>query len=56
MGILNLYVAFNYSLDFWVKFKVFGLLAITMVFIFTQVIWLASKMDVVEKTDEDGRE
>lgn len=56
MGVLNLYVAFNFSLDFWVKFKVFGLLAITMVFIFTQVIWLASKMDVVNETDNEGRE
>jgi intracellular septation protein len=56
MGVLNLYVAFNYSLDFWIKFKVFGLLAITMVFIFTQVIWLASKMHVVEETDNEGRE
>jgi intracellular septation protein len=56
MGVLNLYVAFNFSLDFWVKFKVFGLLAITMVFIFTQVIWLTSKMHVVEETDNEGRE
>jgi intracellular septation protein len=56
MGFLNLYVAFNYSLDFWVKFKVFGLLAITMVFIFTQVVWLASKMDVAEESDGEGQE
>jgi intracellular septation protein len=45
MGFLNIYVAFNFSLDFWVKFKVFGLMAITMVFIATQVFWLASKMN-----------
>lgn len=35
---LNLYVAFNYDLDTWVNFKVFGLMAITFVaIIFTMV-------------------
>jgi intracellular septation protein len=53
MGVLNLYVAFNFSLDFWIKFKVFGLMAITMVFIFTQVFWIASKMNVPEKAESE---
>jgi intracellular septation protein len=53
MGVLNLYVAYNFGLDFWIKFKVFGLMAITMVFIFTQVFWIASKMETPE---EDGSE
>jgi len=56
MGVLNLYIAFNFSLDFWVKFKVFGLLAITMVFIFSQVFWLASKMEVVEETKPEEQD
>ena len=35
-GFLNLYVAFNFSEAFWVKFKLFGLLAMTLVlFAFT---------------------
>ncbi len=55
MGILNLYIAFNYSLDFWVKFKVFGLLGITMLFIFSQVFWLASKMDMPEEAESKGQ-
>ena len=29
IAFLNLYVAYNFSLDFWVNFKVFGLAAIT---------------------------
>jgi intracellular septation protein len=50
MGFLNLYIAFNYSLDFWVKFKVFGLMGITMLFLFSQVFWIASKMDLPDDT------
>ena len=50
MGVLNLYIAFNFSLDFWVKFKVFGLLGITMLFILSQVVWIASKMELAKET------
>ncbi len=53
MGVLNLYVAFNFSLDFWVKFKVFGLLGITMLFILSQVLWIASKMEMVQETHRE---
>ncbi len=53
MGVLNLYVAFNFSLDFWVKFKVFGLLGITMLFILSQVFWIASKMEMVQETQRE---
>ncbi len=56
MGFLNLYIAFNYSLDFWVKFKVFGLLGITMLFLFSQVFWIASKMDVPDDTGGEERD
>ena len=52
MGVLNLYVAFNYSLDFWITFKVFGLMAITMLFIFSQVFWIASQMDIPEESED----
>ncbi|WP_462163814.1 inner membrane-spanning protein YciB [Pseudoalteromonas xiamenensis] len=31
IAVLNLYVAFNYSLDTWVNFKVFGLMGITFI-------------------------
>jgi BolA protein len=42
-AILNLYVARNFAVAFWVKFKVFGFPAATMVFMLPQVFWLASK-------------
>jgi intracellular septation protein len=40
---LNLYVAKTFSVDLWVKFKVFGFPAATMLFVLPQVFWLVSK-------------
>jgi intracellular septation protein len=37
---LNLYIAYNFSLDLWVNFKVFGLMAITFVSIFASILVL----------------
>ena len=31
IAVLNLYVAYNFSLDFWVNFKVFGLAIATFI-------------------------
>jgi intracellular septation protein len=42
-AVLNLYVAKNFAVDLWVKFKVFGFPAATMLFMLPQVFWLASK-------------
>jgi intracellular septation protein len=41
-GILNIYVAYNYSEATWVKFKVFGLMALTFVFMLAQTFWIAN--------------
>ncbi len=35
---LNIYVAYNFSLDFWVNFKVFGLMGITFVAIIFTIV------------------
>lgn len=40
MGGLNLYVAYFYSTDFWVNFKLFGGAGFTLVFVFLQAIYL----------------
>mgnify|MGYP001827162828 FL=1 len=40
-GVLNLYVAFNFSEDTWVNFKLFGLMGLTLVFVLAQGIYLA---------------
>lgn len=40
-GVLNLYVAFNFSQETWVNFKVFGLLGLTLGFAFIQILMLS---------------
>lgn len=52
VGIVNLFVAYNYSMSFWVKFKVFGLLGATLVFSLLQGIWLMKNGEFI---DEDGK-
>ncbi|HSI38580.1 MAG TPA: septation protein A [Methylotenera sp.] len=41
LGFLNLYVAFNYSQDTWVNFKLFGITGIMFVFIILQTLVLS---------------
>ena len=40
LGAANLYVAYRYSTDVWVDFKLFGILALTVLFIVGQTAWL----------------
>ena len=42
MGSLNLYVAYNFEEPTWVKFKVFGLMGLSFVFILGQTLWIAN--------------
>ncbi len=41
-GCLNIYVAFSFSEPVWVKFKVFGLLALTFIFVIIQAVWMTA--------------
>ena len=43
-GILNWYIAFNFSLETWVNFKVFGLTGLTLVFAVGSVMSLYKYM------------
>ena len=40
-GGLNIYVAYNFEQATWVNFKVFGLMALTFVFMLVQTLWIA---------------
>jgi len=53
LGFLNLYVAFNYSQDAWVNFKLFGVTGIMFVFIIIQTL-LLSKYLPKEDSKEDS--
>ena len=45
MGALNLYVAFNFSTDAWVNFKLFGGMGLMLVFVVLQALMLAKYVD-----------
>jgi len=40
MGCVNLYVAYHFSTDTWVNFKLFGCASIILVFVFLQAMYL----------------
>jgi intracellular septation protein len=41
MGAANLYVAFSYSTDTWVSFKLFGSMGLMLVFVIIQALYLS---------------
>src|SRR5690606_22153107 len=45
MGAINLYVAYNYSTDIWVDFKLFGLMGLMFVFIILQALFLGKYIE-----------
>jgi len=45
LGFINLYVAFNYSTDNWVNFKLFGFTGLMFLFILGQGAWLSKYVD-----------
>jgi intracellular septation protein len=49
LGVVNLYVAFNYSTDTWVNFKLFGATSLMLVFILAQAAMLAKHVEENKK-------
>ena len=45
MGAANLYVAFNFSTDIWVNFKLFGGMGLMFAFVIAQALFLARYME-----------
>lgn len=50
MGVINLWVAFNFDTDTWVNFKLFGGMGLMVLFILGQAVYLGRHM----KTEEAG--
>lgn len=48
MGLLNLYVAFHYTIDTWVNFKMFGTMGLMFAFIIAQSLFLSKYMKDAE--------
>jgi intracellular septation protein len=40
-GVINLWVAYSFSENTWVNFKLFGMLGLTLVFVVLQGIWMS---------------
>ncbi|HEX5355514.1 MAG TPA: septation protein A [Aquabacterium sp.] len=53
MGVLNLWVAFNFPLDTWVSFKMWGSLGLTLVFTLAQGLYLSRHMLPEENSKAD---
>lgn len=49
MGIINIYVAYTYSEETWVNFKLFGMMGMTLVFVFAQAFYLGRYMETEEE-------
>jgi len=45
MGAVNLYVAYNYSTDLWVNFKLFGGMGLMLLFVVAQALFLAKHIE-----------
>jgi intracellular septation protein len=54
VGAINLYVAYNFSEAFWVRFKLFGMLGITIVFVIIQSVWLTLATSRNETLSEES--
>jgi intracellular septation protein len=52
LGVVNLYVAFNYSIDAWVNFKLFGATGMMLLFVIAQASMLSKYMDEDKKEDQ----
>jgi len=49
MGVLNLFVAFNFDTDVWVNFKLFGAMGLMLLFILAQGVVLARHAEEIPK-------
>lgn len=52
MGVLNLWVAYEFDTDTWVNFKLFGGMGLMLVFVLAQAMYLGRFMDNGEVTSE----
>jgi len=50
MGAVNLYVAFSFSTDFWVNFKLFGFTGLMLVFIIFQGLFIGKHAEAQDVT------
>lgn len=54
MGVLNLYVAYTFSEDTWVNFKLFGMMGLTIAFVFMQAFYLSRYMEEAAENKQES--
>lgn len=54
LGVVNLYVAYNFDTDTWADFKLFGLMGLMFAFVIIQAFFLARHMNPEEETEGEG--
>jgi intracellular septation protein len=52
LGAVNLYVAFNYTIDAWVNFKLFGATGMMLAFVLLQSLWLSKYVEEDKKNNQ----
>lgn len=52
VGFLNLFVAYTFSMDVWVDFKLFGLLGLTLLFTIGLGVYIAKYAEVAQNTKD----
>jgi intracellular septation protein len=50
MGVLNIYVAYSFPTDFWVNFKTFGTLGLTIAFVLLQALYMGRHVEQKEES------
>ncbi len=53
IGIVNLFVAFNFDTNTWVNFKLFGMLGLTLVFVIGQSFYLTRYIVIDDESKKD---
>ena len=53
MGVLNLAIAYNFSTDTWVNFKLFGGMGLMLLFVIGQALMLSKHMQSAPETPQD---
>lgn len=54
LGVINLYVVYNFDTDTWVNFKLFGMMGLTFAFVIAQAFVLARFIKTDESEGEHG--
>ncbi|WAJ70997.1 septation protein A [Catenovulum adriaticum] len=56
LAVLNLYIAYNFSQDFWVNFKLFGLMGLTIAFTVITIAFLYPHLPKEETPNKEKEE